>query len=180
MKKTIRLTILGLALPYVSFAGETLTTEERAQKVEHYYSVAEKAYQSGDLKKTQEALQRSLALNPQHGPSYALAIKTRQNRSKFSIQSRQRELAKVILPVVDFQDTEFRDALRDLGDLIEQTSGDKFIPNFVLVDGNGSVKTKKITLSMKQVPANVVLDYLLKMAGATAKYDQYAITVRPN
>lgn len=174
------LVVAALSLPFTSIAEEQLTTQQRAQKVEQYYRIAEKAYSDGDLVKTQQALQRSLALNPNHGPSYALAIKTRQNRSKFGIQARKRELSKVILPEIDFKDLPFEDALRDLSDLIDSTSEGVVTPNLVLIDKNNAVKSKPITLSMKQVPATVVLDYVLNIAGATAKYDQYAITIRPN
>lgn len=171
--------MVALALPYVSFAAEELTTKQRAQKVEQYYKAAEKAYEKGDLTKTREALQRSLALNPNHGPSYALAIKVRQNKSSFSVKARQTQMARVILPVVDFQAMPLEDVLRDLGDLIEKESKDSVIPNFVLIDKNGTIKSKNITLNMKQVPATVVLDYVMNMAGARAKFDQYSITVRP-
>ncbi|MFC5050797.1 hypothetical protein ACFPK9_09235 [Rubritalea spongiae] len=177
--KTITLMVAVLGLPLSSIAEEELSTQERVQKVEEYYRIAEKAYVDGDLVKTQQALQRSLALDPQHGPSYALAIKTRQNRSKFGIQARQKELAKVILAEVDFNELAFEDALRDLNDLIEQTTDGVVTPNLVLIDKNNSIKDKKITLTMKQVPATVVLDYVLNMAGARAKYDQYSITIRP-
>lgn len=174
------LMVAALLLPLSSIAEEELTSKERAQKVEQYYKLAEKSYIDGDLVKTQQALQRSLALNPQHGPSYALAIKTRQNRAKFGIQARQRELAKVILPEIDFNDLPFEDVLRDLNDLIEQTTDGVVTPNMVLIDKNDSIKQKKVTLKMKQVPATVVLDYVLNIAGATAKYDQYSITIRPH
>lgn len=175
----MKLIVVALALPLTCLAEKELSTKERAMKVEEYYKLAEKSYMNGDLVKTQQALQRSLALNPQHGPSYALAIKTRQNRQKFGIQARQRELAKVILPEIDFNALPLEDALRDLNDLIGTASDGVVTANIVLMDRNSTIKSKKITLNMKQIPATVALDYVLNLAGATAKYDQYAITIRP-
>ena len=169
----------AFSLPFCCIAEEELSTKEREQKVAQYYKVAEKAYADGDLVKTQQALQRSLALNPKHGPSYALAIKTKQNREKFGIQARQRELAKVILPEVDFNNLPLEDTLRDLNDLIVATSEGVVTPNLVLIDNNGTIKSKPVTLNMKQVPATVVLDYVLDLTGASAKFEKYSITVRP-
>ena len=153
--------------------------QSQAQKVETFYKQAEQAYRDGDLAGTKSALRNVFAIDRNHGPSYALALKLKGSGNNFKIKARERQLAAVILPIVDIDAIPLADALRILSTLIEETSKDKVIPNFVIHDKSNTLKDKPVTLNMKQVPANVVLEYLMNLSNATAKFDQYAITIKP-
>ena len=181
MKNTITSFVVVLALSQMSSAQESVkqSRQTQSQKVENYYKQAERAYQAGDMAGTKTALRGALTINPNHGPSYALALKLKKSGGSFKVKARERELAAVILPVVDFQDEPLSEALQILSELVEKTSEKKVYPNFVIQDRSGVLKDKEVTLNMKNVPAKVVLDYLMNIAGATAKFDQYAITIKP-
>ncbi len=153
--------------------------QSQAQKVETFYNQAEQAYQDGDLAGAKSALRNVFAIDRNHGPSYALALKLKGSGNNFKIKARQKQLAAVILPEVDFEGMPLSYALKTLSKLVENTSKDKVIPNFVIHDKSNTLKDKPVTLKMKQVPANVVLDYLMNLSNATAKFGQYAITIKP-
>lgn len=181
MKNILTLAAVFISLSNVSFAEKSSLQKntERKQKIASYYSVAEKAFQRGDKKATVAALRKALQLNPSHGPSRSLAIKLRKSGPSFKMKARQRQLASVVLPVIDFQDLPLSDALATLNTLVEEKSKQAVIPNFVIQDPSQVLQKKTVTLNMKNVPANVVLDYLMNLTHASARFDQYAITVRP-
>lgn len=153
--------------------------QSQSQQIAQYYKQAEKAYSDGDLAGTKSALRNVFAIDRNHGPSYALALKLKGSGSDFKIKARQRQLAAVIIPQVEFDQMPLGDALRNLSTLVEETSKDKVIPNFVIQDASNTLKTVPVTLNMKQVPATVILEYLMNLSNATAKFDQYAITIKP-
>lgn len=155
------------------------TRINQKQQVASYYKTAEQAFLAGDKEKTTKALKKALEINPNHGPSYALALKLKKSGAVFTEKARLAQFSSVILPVVDFQDEPLSEALRILSTLVEEKTDKAFYPNFVIQDKSSTLKDKPITLSMKNVPANVVLDYLMNMAHASAKFEQYATTIKP-
>lgn len=181
MKKSITPLLLLFALSSTGFS-EVSAKQSRisaAQKVEAYYKQAEEAFNNGDKQATAEALRSALQINPKHGPSYALALKLKKSGPAFKVQARQRQLASVILTEVDLKETPLSEALQTLATLIEEKSEKKIYPNFVIQDQSGKLKNIPVTLNLKNVPASVVLEYLMKQSQAAAKYSEYAITVRP-
>ena len=174
--------VIVLALSCSSLLAQDSISKARqnqAQKVDAFYKQAEQAYQDGDLEGSKSALRNVFAIDRNHAPAYALALKLKGSGNDFKIKARQRQLAAVILPIVDFDAMPLSDALRCLSKLVEETSKDKVIPNFVIHDRSNTLKDKSITLNMKQVPADVVLDYLMNLSNASAKFDQYAISIKP-
>lgn len=162
-------------------AQDSISKARQAQvlKAEAFYKQAEQAYIDGDLQGSKSALRNVFAIDRNHGPAYALSLKLKGSGNTFKIKARQRQLAAVILPMVDFDAMPLSDALRTFSKLVEETSKDKVIPNFVIHDSSNTLKDKPVTLNMKQVPANVVLEYLMNLSNSTAKFDQYAIAIKP-
>ena len=182
MKLSMTPVVMVLALSCSTLVAQDSISKARhsqAQKVEAFYKQAEQAYQDGDIEGAKSALRNVFAINRNHGPSYALALKLKGSGNDFKMKARQRQLAAVILPVVDFDAMPLSYALKTLSKLVEETSKDKVIPNFVIHDKSNTLKDKIVTLNLKQVPANVVLDYLMNLSNATAKFGQYAITIKP-
>lgn len=170
------LAITSSALAEISTKPQTITAE---QKVEAYYKRAERAFNDGDKKTATDSLRRALKINPNHGPSYALALQLKKGGPVFKAKGRQNQLASIILPEIELRDIPLSDALQILSTLIEEKSEQKFFPNFVIQDQTGTLRKKKVSLNLKNVPANVVLDYLVKMTEASVKFSEYAITVAP-
>lgn len=182
MLKLSTTTILAvLAFSNLSMAEQSSrqTRINQNQKVASYYKIAEQAFLAGDKEKTAKALKQALAINPKHGPSYALAIKLKKSGKVFKVKEREAQFGSVMLPVIDFQDEPLSEALRMLSTLVEEKSNQTVFPNFVIQDKTSTLKDKPITLNMKNVPAKVVLDYLMNMAHASAKFEEYATTIKP-
>ena len=181
MKQTITPLLLVLSLSCSAMSQDSISKsrQNQSKQVTQFYNQAEKAYRDGDLASAKTALRNVFAIDRNHGPSYALALKMKGSGNDFKIKARQRQLAAVIIPQVEFDQMPLGDALRDLSTLIEETSKDKVIPNFVIQDQSNTLKTIPVTLNMKQVPATVILEYLMNLTNSTAKFDQYAITVKP-
>ena len=83
------------------------------------------------------------------------------------------------IPKVNFENTPFRDAVEALDIMIEKETKGKFAPNFVIQDPHGQLAKREVTIKLGAVPANVVLDYILKMTDAKVRYDQHAIVLMP-
>ena len=182
MKNSMTPVVMVLALSCSTLIAQDSISKARqsqARKVEAFYKQAEQAYQDGDLERSKSALRNVFAIDRNHGPAYALALKLKRSGNEFKIKAGQRQLAAVILPMVDFDRMPLGDALRMLSTLIKETSKDKVIPNFVIHDKSNTLKDKPVTLNMKQVPANVVLDYLMNLSNSTAKVNQHAISIKP-
>ncbi|MFC4992252.1 hypothetical protein [Rubritalea tangerina] len=182
MRKTILPTVMVLALSSLSTLAQddvSKARQSKSQKISQYYAQAEQAYADGDVEAAKSALRNVFALDRRHGPSTALALKLRGSGTEFKVKARERQFAAVIVPTVEFDQMPLSDALRNLSKLVEETSKDKVIPNFVIHDSSNTLKDKLVTLNMKQVPANVVLEYLMNLSNATAKFGQYAIEIKP-
>lgn len=181
MKKNILFAMMILAVLPQSYAQDSLSKQRQARtkQVESFYQQAEQAFVEGDLKAAQEGVRAALAINPNHGPSYALRLKLKSNGDRFKVENRKRQFKNVILPVVDIEEMTVSEALALLSKLIEKQTEDKFHPNFVITDRQGSLEEKVVTLQLKNIPASIALQYLLESAGATARYDQYATTIQP-
>lgn len=183
MKQTIP--TIGLVVALLSPLGAqdavTKSRQQRTTQVDTYYKQAEAAYRKGDLKTAKTAVRNALAINRNHGPSYALNIQLnkKSTNKSFQVRAREKTFASVIVPIIDFKDLPLEDALSTLSMQVEKQSKDKVIPNFVIQDPSGALKSKSVTLNMRQVPANVVLNYLMNLTGANAKFDQHAVVIRP-
>lgn len=183
MKRTITPVVMVLALmsPLTAQDSISKSREAKERQVLEYYNQAEKAYSAGNLTAAKVAVQNALKINRNHGPSTALAIKLNKSSttSSFQVKAREKKFSSVIVPIIDFEDLPLEDALRTLALSVEKNSNEEVIPNFVIQDPSGTLKLKEVTLNMKQVPAHVVLNYLMDLTGGKAKFDQYAIVIRP-
>lgn len=179
MKNYITTILLTLGMATSLIAQNSISDrEERARKVNAYYGQAVTAYNDGDLNAAREALKNALALNPRHAQSYALSLRLKQNKGSFKAKNRERAMTKIILPRIEIDDLPLGEALDILGKLIQKKTNDSFTPNFVIQDNTGILKKRKVNLNLQNIPASVVLDYLLEQSGATARFDNYAINIR--
>ena len=159
------------------------TIAERNQKlkqVENFYKIAEQAYSNGDVSGATEAIRSALEMNPKHGRSIALYRRIKTGGGDRAVLSlRKRTFSKVIVPLVDLDEMDFRGALKMLSDAVEKESNDKVIPNFVVQDRNKVFENVSIDLKLKNVPAGEVLKHLLSEANATVSFGKYSTVIRP-
>lgn len=153
--------------------------QERAQQVELFYNLAEKAFEDGDIKASREALSSALSLNRSHAPSIALSRRINSNGNQTVLERRKRLFNSVMLPMIDFSDASFKDAIHALAKSVETESKGEVTPNFIIQDRGKVFDKVMINLTLKNVPAGDVLDHLLKSAGAGVNFGTYSTVISP-
>lgn len=177
---SIGLTLMISLIPSVVSAQATLAERnQKAAQVQSLYNMAEKAYNDGDVDVARDTLRIVLAEQPGHPHATALLKRIKLNGSQFELAKKKRIFNSVILKEVDLKGVNLAQALKILNQQVMTTSGKKVIPNFVLSDPKKYLGDERLELQMNNVPAGVVLDHLMKKAGATAKFGKYSITVTP-
>ena len=111
-------------------------------------------------------------------PRYQL-LNLSKSRPDLAAKVRERKLSQIKLPKVNFDNASFRDAIETLDVLIAKETKGEFAPNFIIQDPHGQLEGSTITMQLGGVPANVLLDYVLKMANARARFDEHAIVLQP-
>jgi len=76
-------------------------------------------------------------------------------------------------------EAEFGEALKALAMHTEKASKGSVTPNFILQDTTGNIAKNKVTLVMKNAPSGEILNYLLQMANAKARFDKHAVVIMP-
>ncbi|MBB5351401.1 hypothetical protein HNR46_001637 [Haloferula luteola] len=143
------------------------------------------ALQTNDVDAASKAFNETLKLNPQHPYARYQLGRLKQAAPQMRAKKKEAELASVRLPEVRFEEAPLSDVLTALNAMIEAESTktlgkDKAItPNLNVQDSTGKLGAKEISLQLKNVPANMVLQYALDQAGAKIRYDEYATVIVP-
>lgn len=94
-------------------------------------------------------------------------------------KGREMQFGAVMVPELKLDETPLKDSLEALQVIVEKQTNDKITPNFILQDPKGNLAGVKITLVLKNTPANAVLQYMLDQAGAKARHEEHAIVISP-
>jgi len=146
---------------------------------DQWYRMGLRAMNEGQVETARECFTEVLRLRPgDMNARYQLRQLTLEMNSLLA-KKRESQLAAITVPRVDFDQLNAREALGALGALVEKQTENKFAPNFVVQDPNGLLAERRFSLELTNVPATVVLKYILENARASARYDQHAIVVKP-
>jgi len=158
-----------------------LALAAQADPAQQAYQKGMAAMQAGEIDQARAAFEQALRLRPDHAYAKFRLGQLDANREAMTEKRRAAQLASIRLAKIDFDELPFSEALDGLSLLVEaaQEGEDKFSPNFILQDPDGKLGAAKVSLSLKNIPAKAAFDYLLQQAGATARYDEHAIAVRP-
>lgn len=137
------------------------------------------AENAGDVAAARAAYTEALRLQPSNPHARYHLNELNRNAGKVAARGRQKKLASVKLPVIDFQRVEVTEALEALAHLIEKQTKDEYTPNFLVKDPSGKFAGDEVNLKLKEVPAKAVLDLILDQIGGKAVYEQHAIVVTP-
>lgn len=161
-----------------SFLVGAVCAETPANANTHYRQgiAAERA---GDPDAARTAYQQALRMNPRHADARFRLGQLGMRREAIVRQGRQAALAGVMLPKVRLDDAGFRESLDALAKMIETESEGKLAPNFVVQDPDGKLANASISLQLRNVTASAALDYILAMANARARHDEFAIVITP-
>lgn len=173
MKTRSILAILTLAaLPAL---GET---------ADEFYRQGMAAIKRGDETAARRAFNEALRVSPGHPNARYQLNQLSSMKDQLTKTRKERELASVKLPEVNFSRVSLAEALEALNHMIEAESGkeDKekaITPNFMVQDPSGQLGEREVSLQLKNIPAKAALDYILQQASATVRYDEHATVVRP-
>ena len=84
-----------------------------------------------------------------------------------------------MIPLFQLDAATLKEALEAFSLLIEKQSNNEVTPNFVIEDPKGLLGATKISINLKNMPAQAVMKYLLDQSGAKARYDEHAVVVSP-
>ncbi len=176
--KKIALTSLCGLISLSSLHAKPLQAK-KAPTSDDYYKAGITAIAQGNESKARQYFQASLKLDPNNGNAKYQLKNLHLHRGKMSQKARQNKLSSVIIPEVKLTDATLDEALSALTALVDDVSGKKVITNFVVQDPQNTLKTKRITLNVSNLPASAILDFILRSSAAKAQYDQYAIIITP-
>lgn len=144
-----------------------------------YYRQGVAAEKAGDPDAAREAYQQSLRLNPRNADARFRLGQLKLRRDTIVRQGREATFSGVRLPQVLLDEAEFRESLEALAKMIETQSEGRVAPSFIVQDPSGKLAEARISLQLRNVTATAALDYILGMAGARARHDEFAIVITP-
>ncbi len=137
------------------------------------------AEKSGDLAAARAAYTEALRLQPSNPDARYHLNELNRNAGTVAARGREKKLASVQLPVIDFRNAELKEVLDALGHMIEKESKEEYAPNFMIRDPSNRFEGQAINLRLKNVPAKATLDMILDQVGARARYEEHAIVIVP-
>ena len=150
-----------------------------ADKAAEMYQAGLVAVQEGDIVAAETAFRGALKLRPTYADARYQLTELRNHRDMIVARGRAKKLSQYTIDQVAFDKAELSEALAALGIMVEEKSGKKFSPNFIVQDPSKKLGETVVSLQVKGVPANAVLDMLVKQAGGVVKYEEHAIIVKP-
>lgn len=160
--------------------GAGLCLAEPAANSDTLYRQGVAAEQAGDPDAARAAYEQALRLNPRHADATFRLGQLKHRRESIARHGRQAAFNGVMLAEIRLEDAELRESLDLLGKMVETQSEGKVAPNFVIQDADGKLADAKISLKLRNVTAGAVLEYILGIASARARHDEYAIVITPN
>ncbi|MFT6863098.1 MAG: tetratricopeptide (TPR) repeat protein [Akkermansiaceae bacterium] len=176
MKKLKALMAVGLSLTCAGLAQETKNKDLNAAA---WYQKGMAALKMGKPDDAKVAFQNVLKLKPGYTPAKYQLARIPELNARAKLAQRKALFKSTRIPKIDFNDATLEEALEALNVLATQATEKKFSPNFVIQDPTGTIKERKVTLKMKNIPLSAALTYLLNGAGAQARFDEHATVIRP-
>ena len=168
-----------LAISAFSLSPLQAQQGNEAQKA-YYTAIA--AESAGNISAAKAAYEKALKLNPRHAQARFRLGQLKVNGHKIVAKAQERKIGGVMIPEYRVNDASCPEAVRALGMQIENATKEQkepVTPNFVIQDPKGELAAAKVTLNMKSIPAGELLNYLLEMAKAKARYDKHAVVIMP-
>ena len=178
MKRPILL-VLGTWLALGAGTWADTASEGTSTKVATLYQQGLAALNDGDMELARMSFTEVLRIQPSHGNARYHLLNLKQRGPELAAKVRKKKLEQIKVPKVDFAEISMTDAIEALGIMIEKETKGKFSPNFIVQDPKGVFESSSITMKLGAVPANVVLEYILRMGDGSARYDEHAIVIRP-
>lgn len=180
-KTTTMFVALTLAV-CASAAAEDGLTNNRAKRMAQANSLYNQglvAMRGGHYDLAQTSFREVLRLYPKHTQARRHLLHILQNRNSLEIGKRKAALKKVLVPAVDIDKATTGEALDVLAALVRRESKNEVNPNFIVQDPSGGFENRTVTLRLRGVPAETLLNYIADQVGARVRYDSHAIVLTP-
>ncbi len=90
------------------------------------------------------------------------------------------KLARIIVPEINFSNAPLGDVLDYLSARTTEISGGTVVANFIYKGTSEQRQNTLITLSLRSVPLNEAIKYVVQLSNSKVKYEEHAVVVEPN
>jgi hypothetical protein len=167
----------------VAFActlGLFIAPELHAQgNVQQLLTEAQQSYMKGDLERANQQFQTVNEIDPKYPSSIGLLRRIQLDLARYSFNSMEKLLEKVVIAKVEFKEATLGSALDYLKQVVSRTTEGKQSVNFIVQLPDEQVKTQTVTMSVTNMPFTEVLRYLGGLANLQFEYEKYAVVVKP-
>lgn len=170
MKTQFKGWVTSVAAMLMMSAG--LMDSKAADDVQALFQMGRSAYYKGDLELANQLLSQVAARQPNHFETKALLAQIRL-KMKGGEGSLKKTYAGVTLAKVEFVDVTLDEAVEALRTISKTSSEGKVTPNIIIKDA--SLKEKPLSLQLNNIPLTDAIEYLARLAGARAVYEQHAV-----
>lgn len=176
MKRIITLITIASASLLMSFGDEV---SQKAAKVEDYYKKGVQLMNAGNYDEAEKYFKAILKAVPNHKSNYQLQ-QLKLNRAAAKGKLAEKQVKGVIIDKIELEDAPLEDAIDALKALVDRHNGEDLgTPNIVTQDPTGKLTDKKVTLSLSNIPAEVVMTHMLDLVGARADFTEHMIKIIP-
>jgi hypothetical protein len=172
MKINVHCLVVRMALALVAGASLGAAPLRAADDIENLFKMGRAAYYKGDLEQAHQLLSMVEAQNPRHQETRILLADVRM-KLRATGTSLKKKYQGVMISKIEFADVTLQEALEGLRALSKNASGGQVVPNFIVTDTK--VAGNKVSLNLTDVPLTTAIDYVARVAGARASYDQHAV-----
>lgn len=180
LSKTMKaLTPVLLAAAMLSQAPAQTASPTPAQTAEALYRQGQLAEKTGDPEAARTAYAEALKANPNHAQARFSLGQLKISAPTLISKGRENKFGAVTIPEYRLEAASLEESLAALSTIVEKQSKNQVTPNFIIQDPKGTLTEAKISLNLKAMPAKAVLQYVLEMANAKARFDEHAILIVP-
>jgi hypothetical protein len=136
------------------------------------------AMNRGDVAAAEKNFRAVLQAQPEHPHARYALNKLLLNREKYAAVYRENMMKQTKIAKVEYSDAAVSECLESLTEQIKEATGQKFSPNFIIKDPAGKLKLNHVSLSLSNIPASQVLQYIASSAQCKIIYEEHAIVVQ--
>ncbi|HCN28259.1 MAG TPA: hypothetical protein DIT64_05670 [Verrucomicrobiales bacterium] len=136
------------------------------------FQMGRAAYYKGDMEMAYQLLKQVEAKQPNHYETKVLLAQIRTHM-KTGTGSLKKTYSGVTLAKIEFVDVSLEEAVEGLRGLCKTSTEGKVMPNIIIKDAE--LKAKTLSLQLNNIPLTEAIEYIARVAGARAVYEQHAV-----
>jgi tetratricopeptide (TPR) repeat protein len=168
-----------IVLAALAITGPVALAETAAEKAEAYYRKGLAAEKAGDPTTARAAYNAALELRPDHANARFRAGQVKINAASIKSTATEAKIGSVKIPVYQVEDSTVAEAIEVLSLAMDKATDGKVAPNFIIDDPKGKLGERRISMQLKNIPVKEILTYIHSQAGTKARYDEYAVVIKP-